>query len=340
MDERELRYPERVAVARLHALLELLPTALDKRMQPAGLTSFEFTLLEALAETDDGTLRLSALASRTNATLARLSRVVTGLERKGLVRRAPCAEDARATNAVLTDQGREVYRESTPLYADAVSSMILDGLTEGDVDDLARLAYAILTRLDPDRRLAVTSGAGSVSGSAGVPTVGRSTAVVPTSDAPADDCPADPAPAAPTGKVPTAEAPAVGIPAAVVSTSDAPADDCPADPAPAASASDAPADDCPADPAPVPPASTEEALAHTGSAPWASADERPAQPAPGSAPRASAGERRAAPADLAADARPSGSVASVDLASVDLASVDPEQLAAEACPADPAPSHP
>ncbi|MEV0890908.1 MarR family transcriptional regulator [Promicromonospora sp. NPDC050262] len=210
MDERELRYPERVAVARLHALLELLPTALDKRMQPAGLTSFEFTLLEALSEADGGKLRLSALASRTNATLARLSRVVTGLERKGLVRRAPCPEDARATNAVLTDRGREVYRDGTPLYADAVSSMILDGLTEGDVDDLARLAFAILTRLDPDRRLAVTS----------VPTP-----EVPESDVSVDGCPADPAPAPSS------------------------ADECPADPAPAPSSADeCPADPAPSRP--------------------------------------------------------------------------------------------
>ncbi|GAA2233917.1 hypothetical protein GCM10010413_36280 [Promicromonospora sukumoe] len=265
MDERELRYPERVAVARLHALLELLPTALDKRMQPAGLTSFEFTLLEALAEASDGKLRLSALASRTNATLARLSRVVTGLERKGLVRRAPCPEDARATNALLTDQGREVYRDSTPLYADAVTSMILDGLTEGDVDDLARLAYAILTRLDPDRRLAVTASAGvpvgagvgaSVAGAAsnGMPTsalpmsamsVSATTAALaaasgtPTSP---DDCPADPAP------LTDDECPADPAPMAALTD-----DTCPADPAPRvdpADRVDLPDDTCPADPAP------------------------------------------------------------------------------------------
>ncbi|MFI8526245.1 MarR family winged helix-turn-helix transcriptional regulator [Promicromonospora sukumoe] len=250
MDERELRYPERVAVARLHALLELLPTALDKRMQPAGLTSFEFTLLEALAEAGDGKLRLSALASRTNATLARLSRVVTGLERKGLVRRAPCPEDARATNALLTDQGREVYRDSTPLYADAVTSMILDGLTEGDVDDLARLAYAILTRLDPDRRLAVTAlaeaskpvqvpvGAGAGASVAGAASNGMPASALPMSamsvsattaalaaasgmSTSPDDCPADPAPLA--------------------------ADECPSDLAPPATVAD---DTCPADPAP------------------------------------------------------------------------------------------
>jgi DNA-binding MarR family transcriptional regulator len=213
MSERQLRYPERVAVARLHALLELLPTALDKRMQPAGLTSFEFTLLEALAEADGGKLRLSALASRTNATLARLSRVVTGLERKGLVRRAPCPEDARATNAVLTDQGRQVYRDGTGLYADAVSSMILDGLSEGDVDDLARLAFAILTRLDPERRLAVTA----VTAAGAAASAGSTATAASVMSASADDCPADPAPPA--------------------------TEECPADPA------DLAEDTCPADPA-------------------------------------------------------------------------------------------
>ncbi|MCP2267495.1 MarR family winged helix-turn-helix transcriptional regulator [Promicromonospora thailandica] len=191
MTERQLTYDERVAVARLHALLELLPTALDKRMQQAGLTSFEFTLLEALAETGDGVLRLSALASRTNATLARLSRVVTGMERKGLVRRAPCAEDARATNAVLTAEGRRVHEAAVPLYAEAVSSMILDGLAEGDVGELARLAFAVLTRLDPDRRLAVTA-----AGECAADPAPSDAAECPADPAaPADpECPADPRP--------------------------------------------------------------------------------------------------------------------------------------------------
>lgn len=156
MNGQELAYGERVAIARLHALLELLPTALDKELATTGLTSFEFTLLEALHESDGQRLRLSELASRTNATLARLSRVVTGLERKGFVQRTPCPEDGRATNAVLTGEGRLVYEESRPLYAAAVRAMILDALNPGDVDQLARLSLTILTRLDPNGRLAVT----------------------------------------------------------------------------------------------------------------------------------------------------------------------------------------
>lgn len=154
----ELTHPERVAVARLHALLELLPTALDKQMAPVGLTSFEYQLLEALAEADQHRLRLSALASRTNATLPRLSRVVTGLERKGLVVRAACEDDGRATNAVLTDDGAAAVTAGRPLYAAAVRTMLLDGLDADGVDDLARLSFGILSKLDPDRRLAVTAG--------------------------------------------------------------------------------------------------------------------------------------------------------------------------------------
>lgn len=152
-----LRRDERVAVARLHALLELLPTALDKRLAPAGLTSFELTLLEALHDEQTGRMRLSALAACTNATLPRLSRVVTGLERKGLVDRRPCEQDARATNAVLTAAGEAAYVAARPLYADAVRAMVLDGLGDDGVSTLADVTLAILRRLDPDGRLAVTA---------------------------------------------------------------------------------------------------------------------------------------------------------------------------------------
>jgi DNA-binding MarR family transcriptional regulator len=151
-----LSQDERVAVARLHALLELLPTALDQHLAPAGLTSFEFTLLEALTESEPHRLRMSALAARTNATLPRLSRVVTGLERKGLVERAPCLEDGRATNAQLTDAGEAAYEASRSLYAAAVRRMVLDGLDADGVTQLADLSYSILTKLDPDARMKVT----------------------------------------------------------------------------------------------------------------------------------------------------------------------------------------
>lgn len=151
---------ERTAIARLRALLELLPAALDRRLHDLGLTAFEYSLVEALAEAPDRRLRLSALASRTNATLPRLSRVVSGLERKGLLVKTQCAADARATNAVLTAEGEAAWLRAAPVYGRAVGDMVLGGLRAADVDDLARLSLAMLRRLDPDGRMAVTLGQG------------------------------------------------------------------------------------------------------------------------------------------------------------------------------------
>jgi len=197
-----LSHPERVAVARLHALLELLPAALDKRLGPVGITAFEYTLLERLAESDGRRLRLSALAAKTNASLPRISRVASSLERRGLIERAPCEEDGRATNAVLTVRGAETHELSRDLYAAAVRELILDGLSTlpGDgVSGLADLAYAVLGSLDPERRggawdVAPDESPGSPGSCAADPEPGTAAAAV--ADAPSAECPADPAHAA------------------------------------------------------------------------------------------------------------------------------------------------
>jgi len=148
--EPALTLDESIAVSRLHALLELLPSALDRELAAEGITSFEHRLLAALQASEGRRMRLSTLAAITNATLPRLSRVVTGLERKGLVERAPCAEDGRATNAVLTDAGLATYERTAPRYAAAVRRLVLAGLDEAGVDSLAATTLAVLTNLDPD----------------------------------------------------------------------------------------------------------------------------------------------------------------------------------------------
>lgn len=157
----QLNIQERTAIARLQALLELLPTALDKRLRAAGITAFEYTLLETLAESGAKFMRMSALAAKTNATLPRISRVANSLERRGLAERTRCAEDARATNLTLTDKGAETYESAKPLYAEAVRELVLDGLQElpGDgATQLADLSYALLSTLDVDRRGGLLAG--------------------------------------------------------------------------------------------------------------------------------------------------------------------------------------
>lgn len=152
----ELTRSERVAFSRLRALLELLPSELDRQLTATGLTSFEFALLEALNDAELHRLRLTALAAKTNATLPRLSRVVSGLERKGLVTRAPCEEDGRATNAILTSEGATAFATSKPLHDRVVREKVLEGLDDEGLTNLSSLTLSMLMRLDPEHRMAAT----------------------------------------------------------------------------------------------------------------------------------------------------------------------------------------
>nr|WP_246321804.1 MarR family transcriptional regulator [Nocardioides panzhihuensis] len=139
---------------RLIAIVELLPGVLDSQLRrDAGLTHFEYFVLAMLSETEDRTLRMTALAHRTNATLARLSHVVRRLEERGLVERFPCPEDARATNARLTAGGWDAVVAAAPGHVVNVRSHVLDGLTAEQVRQLTDVGDALLARLDPQGRM-------------------------------------------------------------------------------------------------------------------------------------------------------------------------------------------
>ena len=152
VDTRWLSPDQMAAWVRLTAVLELLPAALDSQLRrDAQLTHFDYYVLAMLSEAPGRTLRMTALAEQTAATLARLSHVVQRLETRGLLERFPCPEDRRATNARLTEAGWAKVREAAPGHVDAVRENVIDALTPEQVTQLAAIADAILHRLDPDR---------------------------------------------------------------------------------------------------------------------------------------------------------------------------------------------
>jgi DNA-binding MarR family transcriptional regulator len=151
VETRWLTDDERVAWVRLAAVLELLPGVLDSQLRrDAELSHFEYFVLAMLSEAPERTLRMTALASRTNATLPRLSHVVRRLEDRGLVRRFPCPQDGRATNARLTEAGWDKVRDSAPGHVAHVRSQVIDALDDAQVRQLAEIAEAILSRIDPE----------------------------------------------------------------------------------------------------------------------------------------------------------------------------------------------
>jgi len=154
LDETEL-----TAWVRLAAVLELLPGILDSQLRrDAGLTHFEYYVMAMLSEAPQRTLRMTALAQRTNATLPRLSHVVKRLEDRDFVERFPCPEDARATNARLTATGWKKIRATAPGHVATVRQHVIDVLSPEQIDQLSTIAGAILKSVDPEGNLSAVYG--------------------------------------------------------------------------------------------------------------------------------------------------------------------------------------
>jgi len=152
LDRRQLR-----AWIRLVGILELLPGVLDVQLRrDADVTEFEYYVLAMLSEAPGRTLRMTELARQTNATLPRLSHVVSRLEGRGLIERFPCPEDRRATNARLTGAGWAKVQHAAPGHVANVRHHVIDALSDEQVDQLAAIGDAILARLDPTGAMAAT----------------------------------------------------------------------------------------------------------------------------------------------------------------------------------------
>jgi DNA-binding MarR family transcriptional regulator len=135
------------------AVVQLLPGTLDAQLQrDADLSHFEYFVMAMLSEAPARTLRMTKLAFETNATLPRLSHVVARLEKRGYVRRSPCEEDRRATNATLSSSGWEKVVASAPGHVGAVRNAVVDPLDARDIADLDRIMGRMLGRLDPEGR--------------------------------------------------------------------------------------------------------------------------------------------------------------------------------------------
>ncbi|RJO69350.1 MarR family transcriptional regulator [Nocardia panacis] len=117
-----------------------LPGALDTQLQrESGVTHFEYWVLTLLSEEPGHRLQMSDLAHKANASLSRLSHVVSKLERMGWAERS-ATTGRRGVQAVLTDDGYLKVVEAAPGYLDAVRRLVFDGLDAGQTEELAELS--------------------------------------------------------------------------------------------------------------------------------------------------------------------------------------------------------
>ncbi|WP_049569092.1 MarR family winged helix-turn-helix transcriptional regulator [Nonomuraea sp. SBT364] len=116
-------------------------------MRDSGLSDPDYDVLSALTSTDDQRWRLTKLADRMLWSKSRLSRHISRMEQRGLVRREESEGDARGAMVVLTDGGLRAIREAAPAHVESVRRHFIDLLSEEQIRTLATIAETVLARL-------------------------------------------------------------------------------------------------------------------------------------------------------------------------------------------------
>ena len=92
-----------------------LMCALDRELGLAhDLSASEFEVLQQLEQAEECSLRMSALGESAHLSQSALSRLVSRLERDGLVDRKTCDQDRRSLFVALTEEGRRRYKDARP----------------------------------------------------------------------------------------------------------------------------------------------------------------------------------------------------------------------------------
>ena len=150
-EPRWLDAEERQTWLALAGALIRLPATLDAESQrDAGISHFEYQVMSVLSEAPQRTLRLSEVAAMVQGSLPRLSQVVSRLEKRGWVRRAPDPVDGRFTLGILTDAGWDKVVATAPGHVESVRRHVFDPLTKAQQRQLREIAQRILRTTDSD----------------------------------------------------------------------------------------------------------------------------------------------------------------------------------------------
>lgn len=95
---------------------------LDEHLLRSDFTLTEVRVLFELAEGQG--ISAAQLGQRLGLNAGYLSRLLSGLQTRGLLRREPSAMDGRANRLVLTDAGREVFAQLDAASNDSIGAMV------------------------------------------------------------------------------------------------------------------------------------------------------------------------------------------------------------------------
>jgi DNA-binding MarR family transcriptional regulator len=113
---------------------------LDRRMTEAhGLSLDQYAVLITLVSAPGMALRMGELGARRLVSPSKISRVIDELERARLVKRTRDPEDGRSFLATMTPRGLRKLREAQVTHHAVVRERFLNGLSDRQVKELARI---------------------------------------------------------------------------------------------------------------------------------------------------------------------------------------------------------
>jgi DNA-binding MarR family transcriptional regulator len=119
-----------------HAEIQL---ELERELQAEHHLSFsDYFALLALDRAPSGGLRMHDLAKPVRLTRSGLTRLVERLERDGLIERSPCPDDARGTEARITEAGRARVHEASRTHLAGVRRRFLARFSPTELATLAQ----------------------------------------------------------------------------------------------------------------------------------------------------------------------------------------------------------
>jgi DNA-binding MarR family transcriptional regulator len=110
-----------------------------------GLSPSAAGILGRLDGAPEGRVRLSGLACDSALSLSRVSRIVDGLETRGLLYKQQCPGDARATNAHITEAGRAAAKGAQTFHNAWMRQQFFARLTREETESLASVFRRLST---------------------------------------------------------------------------------------------------------------------------------------------------------------------------------------------------
>ena len=99
----------------------------------------DYEALLLLSRAEDRRLRRVDLVDGLQLTASGVTRLLDGLEERGLVAKDPCASDARVTYAVLTDAGLEKLEQASDSHVASIQAIFEERYSDEELVALSEL---------------------------------------------------------------------------------------------------------------------------------------------------------------------------------------------------------